>query len=696
MSIGGTVVDGTTGSVLFIGPGPVLAQNNAKFFWDDTNFALRAWGGEIFLYLTDPHGTGNAFACGAGNFTCEGLGAHSNAAIGVGSMSSLTTGSNNAAVGYFTLNAITTGGSNAAVGGNALQNLTTGVNNIGIGHLAGGGLTTGIANVAIGANAATGVTTGNANIGIGLQAMLGITTGSSNVGIGPAAGGSISGTSASNVYIGGYFGPSTTQTSTVVISDGSGGASGLTPLLDWQLNTSQVWSMSNVTPVGLHLYNTTDSGGSTFPAVNYERAILDWNVTSNVFRIDTQKGGSGTLREIRYYTAGVPALFRAPAGGDNWFIGNAGNFTASGGTNIGLGDLALHSLTSGNANMAIGNQAMYSLATGSNNVAVGILALSNSSSGANNVAIGYVTLASTNGTGNVGIGYSSSASSSGDYNVTIGYLAGQNLSSGGSNVLIGTVTNGPSSGRFNTQVGGFQQQALGVGESNVFIGYAAGYNISTGSDSNTWVGLWRGPSAQVNNTIALSYETNLRLDYNYITANIWSIQRSTSASGLHLYNTWDGNASPTDYERAVFDWNITSNVLVIGTQKGGTGSTRNIKFYIGGTNKLDYGVTTAGAWTVPSAELLNWSTDTGLARNGAGVVEVNNGTAGTFRDIKVRDIISNDATFIHKTSAALTDGAGTGSGVTFTNAPGSSGSTGNPTKWIAIDDNGTTRYIPCF
>lgn len=40
MSIGGTVTSGTTGSVLFIGAGPVLAQDNAKFFWDDTNFRL--------------------------------------------------------------------------------------------------------------------------------------------------------------------------------------------------------------------------------------------------------------------------------------------------------------------------------------------------------------------------------------------------------------------------------------------------------------------------------------------------------------------------------------------------------------------------------------------------------------------------------------------------------------------------------
>lgn len=42
-------------------------------------------------------------------------------------------------------------------------------------------------------------------------------------------------------------------------------------------------------------------------------------------------------------------------------------------------------------------------------------------------------------------------------------------------------------------------------------------------------------------------------------------------------------------------------------------------------------------------------------------------------------------------TVALTDGAGASAG-TITNAP----SVGNPTKWIPINDNGTTRYIPAW
>jgi len=35
MSVGGAVVGGTPGSILFVGAGPVLAQDNVAFFWDD-------------------------------------------------------------------------------------------------------------------------------------------------------------------------------------------------------------------------------------------------------------------------------------------------------------------------------------------------------------------------------------------------------------------------------------------------------------------------------------------------------------------------------------------------------------------------------------------------------------------------------------------------------------------------------------
>lgn len=43
------------------------------------------------------------------------------------------------------------------------------------------------------------------------------------------------------------------------------------------------------------------------------------------------------------------------------------------------------------------------------------------------------------------------------------------------------------------------------------------------------------------------------------------------------------------------------------------------------------------------------------------------------------------------TTVTMADGVGAGAG-TLLNAP----TAGNPTKWIPINDNGTTRYIPTW
>lgn len=59
---------------------------------------------------------------------------------------------------------------------------------------------------------------------------------------------------------------------------------------------------------------------------------------------------------------------------------------------------------------------------------------------------------------------------------------------------------------------------------------------------------------------------------------------------------------------------------------------------------------------------------------------------GTFTSITT----PGGATF-HTTNTALTDGAAAAAG-TLLNAP----IAGNPTKWIGINDNGTTRYIPAW
>jgi len=65
--------------------------------------------------------------------------------------------------------------------------------------------------------------------------------------------------------------------------------------------------------------------------------------------------------------------------------------------------------------------------------------------------------------------------------------------------------------------------------------------------------------------------------------------------------------------------------------------------------------------------------------------------AATGTSVVLTGGITTGNTTLHTTSVALTNGAAAALG-TLTNAP----TAGNPTKWIPISDNGTTRYIPTW
>ena len=87
-------------------------------------------------------------------------------------------------------------------------------------------------------------------------------------------------------------------------------------------------------------------------------------------------------------------------------------------------------------------------------------------------------------------------------------------------------------------------------------------------------------SASVTRVIALTdgYDAAIQsgyvygVDYNYTQSQVWSFQSRLNAIGLHIYNTTDGLAPPTNYERACLDWNLTSNVFRIASQAGAGGS----------------------------------------------------------------------------------------------------------------------------
>lgn len=354
-----------------------------------------------------------------------------------------------------------------------------------------------------------------------------------------------------------------------------------------------------------------------------DNANFFWDDTNFNLSIDGSGTGQGILK-----IGGQNAIYRVPnASGDNWFEAGAGNLTLTGNSNFGtgtscltnlttgllntaIGANALQSLTTGQQNLALGSQALQTVTSGNSNVAIGTAALNSLTTGNNNFAIGTFALIDLlNGSGNTAIGVQAlSRLSTTSNNVAVGgggllHALGSGNTGVGTNILTNIAT-----GNNNTAVGLNTGQLMQSGDNNVLIGDQVFPNITssygqlntvigsaaatllTSSNFNTLIGTWQGQGAvpSVSEVIAFSDglsgfngRPHANLDWNYVTGNVWSINTVDShTQGLHIYNVQD--STNTNYERAVFDWNISANVLTIGTQASGTGTVRNTSF-IGGT-----------------------------------------------------------------------------------------------------------------
>jgi hypothetical protein len=143
----------------------------------------------------------------------------------------------------------------------------------------------------------------------------------------------------------------------------------------------------------------------------------------------------------------------------------------------------------------------------------------------------------------------------------------------------------------------------------------------------------------------------------------WGTGGATGYIALVADGLWSGT------NRGIrFEWHSTPNgsttrtqwmILQSGSLCIGTGYTAG-----NGLLQLASGTTKANG--------IAFGTDTFLYRSGASLVRL-------------------DSAQMIGSGVGFTNGAGSGAG-TLTNAPVA----GNPTKWVPINDNGTTRYIPAW
>jgi hypothetical protein len=258
-------------------------------------------------------------------------------------------------------------------------------------------------------------------------------------------------------------------------------------------------------------------------------------------------------------------------------------------------------------------------------------------------------------------------------------------------------------------------------------------NIIIGSTTDTGLGRIQLPASTTSGGgIGFTTEFSMyRSAANQVTigAQSGSFRAIYGGTGANNVDLWVGNGgalggfrAKTDFNYAFFDNVNTFEMLTIGgggaagsgaagrlsvnyTQDatisaagsivslGGIYATKKI---ISGTSVFDG--TTASLAITGGAGNMTITAGTGNSRTLALQTTTSGGVATTALSINATQDTTlagkittlGGATF-HTTSSALTDGAGA-SVATFTNAPAA----GNPTKWIGINDNGTTRYIPAF
>lgn len=207
-------------------------------------------------------------------------------------------------------------------------------------------------------------------------------------------------------------------------------------------------------------------------------------------------------------------------------------------------------------------------------------------------------------------------------------------------------------------------------------------------------------------------------------ASATGIPTFNTATNINGVATVGAGGALTQTDSLIVKGNATSATY---THLGGFGSDTYFfnNYWYNGSNQTDdqtkassgimllvsggFNFQTAPAAAAPSRITLASLTGTTLATGVFQVFSTTSGTSttaaavlakslGLTENLYVGGVINGASTIttlggatFHTTSSALTNGAGVSVG-TLTTAP----SAGNPTKWIGINDNGTTRYIPAW
>jgi hypothetical protein len=255
----------------------------------------------------------------------------------------------------------------------------------------------------------------------------------------------------------------------------------------------------------------------------------------------------------------------------------------------------------------------------------------------------------------------------GNSNLMVGTGAGAAISSGGSNSGVGTnAVHSCTSGNGNIGIGSsaMQGSALYTGNNNIALGASALFNYAGASgpdDSNVAIGHGVMQNLQTGGT-------NVGIGDNAL--------GNTASTGLS--NIGVGQVSL---------YNVTGdNNIGIGGNTGQDVTSGRYNTLIGGNTGR--GITTGGFNTVIGANV------TGLSSSLTNAIIISDSQGNIGLDYNVTNAFgwtTWGTQVFAQFNRNLNNGAGSSTG-TLLNAP----AVGNPTKWLQVNDNGTTRYIPAW
>jgi hypothetical protein len=222
---------------------------------------------------------------------------------------------------------------------------------------------------------------------------------------------------------------------------------------------------------------------------------------------------------------------------------------------------------------------------------------------------------------------------------------------------------------------------------------AALQNANTWSALNTFTSQITINSSTANTTLNAVSTAVTSVSQNIVTQTLGTVNFKNEDGGIYFQITPSSSAAlqnliaysgvtagtgTAPYMAVISQNNTDANVGLIMSTRG-TGS---FLFYTQSLTNYTLGISSAQVAIQSTAAATNTVSGSLTTAGGIGVA-----LSGFFGGT----VTTGSSTFMSRTSIALVDGSSSKT-ATLTNSP----VTGNATKWIPIDDNGTTRYIPAW